>query len=90
MKNKTIRKRQIYKNINKNKTKYITGGALSDYFAEIKKGLNAKCISETDVNNVNYMKKQLSELNYKINKMENKNNNECSDTCMREIMRIKF
>ena len=90
MKNKTIRKRQIYKNINKNKTKYITGGALSDYFAEIKKGLNAKCISETDVNNVNYMKKQLSELNYKINKMENKNNNECSDTCMREIMRLKY
>ena len=89
MKNKTIRKKKINKNTNKNKTKYITGGALSDYFAEIKKGLEEKCISETAVNDVNSIKKQLADLHYKINKMENKNNSECPDTCMREIKRLK-
>ena len=67
MKNKTIRKRQIYKNINKNKTKYFTGGAISDYFEKIKKNLDAKCNSETAVNDINSMKKQLAELQYKIN-----------------------
>ena len=90
MKNKTIRKRQIYKNSNKNKnkTKYLTGGAFSDYFASLKKDLDKKCISETAVNDVNSMKKQLVDLQYKLNKMEIKNNSICPDTCMREIRRL--
>ena len=92
MKNKTIRKRQIYKNSNKNKnkTKYLTGGAFSDYFASLKKDLDKKCISETAVNDVNSMKKQLAELQYKINKMANiTTSKECPSTCMREINPLK-